>query len=119
MDIGKEEQPTEHNVSDSPSTRDAVLEKLREVYDPELHINIVDLGLIYRVDISSDNKKIEIDFTLTTPGCPLADVIEDDIQKACLSVLPDAEISLHLVWTPMWNVDFMSEDARLELGFPI
>lgn len=100
-------------------TREAMLTSLKEVEDPEIHINIVDLGLVYRVDIADDQKKVEIDFTLTTPGCPLADVIEDNIAAACKKVLPAAEVVTQLVWTPMWNVDFMSEDARLELGFPV
>ena len=99
--------------------REALLEGLKEVVDPEIHINIVDLGLIYRVDIASDKNKVDIDFTLTTPGCPLADVIEEDIRSAVKKVVPNIELALELVWTPMWNADFMSEDARLELGFPI
>lgn len=116
------ETPHINKDGDMPSIsklREQVLANLKEVYDPEIHINIVDLGLIYRIDISEDQKAIEIEFTLTTPGCPLADVIEEDIKKACAKVLPDAQITPMLVWTPMWNVDFMSEDARLELGFPI
>lgn len=99
--------------------REALLEGLKEVVDPEIHINIVDLGLIYRVDIANDKNKVDIDFTLTTPGCPLADVIEDDIRSAVAKVVPNIALVLELVWTPMWNADFMSEDARLELGFPI
>ncbi len=101
------------------TTRESLLLSLKEVEDPEIHINIVDLGLVYRVDISNDEKKVEVDFTLTTPGCPLADVIEENIANACKKVLKDAEVLTQLVWTPMWNVDFMSEDARLELGFPV
>ncbi len=105
---------------DKQSTiRDDLLLSLKEVEDPEIHINIVDLGLVYRVDILDDEKKVEVDFTLTTPGCPLADVIEENIADACRKVLKDAEIVTQLVWTPIWNVDFMSEDARLELGFPV
>ena len=99
--------------------REALLLGLKEVVDPEIHINIVDLGLIYRVDVATDKNKVEIDFTLTTPGCPLADVIEADILSAVKKVVADIEVALELVWTPMWNADFMSEDARLELGFPI
>lgn len=108
-----------NNLSEANDIRTQVLEQLKEVIDPEIHINIVDLGLIYRIDVSDDLRKVEIDFTLTTPGCPLADVIEDDIQKAVQRASPDSEVISTLVWTPMWNADFMSEDARLELGFPI
>lgn len=118
-----EMQNDTHKANELPLSanelREKVLMYLKEVIDPEIHINIVDLGLIYRIDISDDFKTIEIDFTLTTPGCPLADVIEDDIQKAVHKASPQSEVVSTLVWTPMWNADFMSEDARLELGFPI
>lgn len=99
--------------------RERIISALKQVIDPEIHINIVDLGLVYRVDIAEDLQRVTVEFTLTTPGCPLADEIEESITNACLSVLPDAAIKTELVWTPMWNADFMSEDARLELGFPI
>lgn len=114
-----EAMKTKNSLPTMEEPREQLLNSLKEVYDPEIHINIVDLGLIYRIDVSIDKKKIDIDFTLTTPGCPLADVIEDDIKNACLELFSDAEVTLNLVWTPMWNADFMSEDARLELGFPI
>ncbi len=105
------DNPTQH--------RDQVIEALKQVIDPEIHINIVDLGLVYRVDVSKDFKRVVVDFTLTTPGCPLADEIEENISKMCRTVFPSAEIETNLVWVPMWSADFMSEDARLELGFPI
>ncbi len=105
------DNPTQH--------RDQIIEALKQVIDPEIHINIVDLGLVYRVDVSKDLKRVVVDFTLTTPGCPLADEIEENISKMCRTVFPSAEIETNLVWVPMWSADFMSEDARLELGFPI
>ena len=94
-----------------------VLESLRKVDDPEIGINIVDLGLIYRVDVLEDH--IEVDFTLTSPGCPLADVIEDDIRKIIESDHGITRVQTQIVWEPPWNLEFMSEEARLELGYPI
>ncbi len=117
-----EEHQENATPSDALSTteyREKMIEALKQVIDPEIHINIVDLGLVYRVEISEDLKQVEVEFTLTTPGCPLADEIEQSINDACHTVMPHVEVTSTLVWTPMWNADFMSEDARLELGFPI
>lgn len=94
-----------------------ILESLRKVMDPEIGINIVDLGLIYRIDVFDDHA--EVDFTLTSPGCPLADVIEDDIRKILATDHEIAEVRTQVVWEPPWNLDFLSEEARLELGYPI
>ena len=94
-----------------------VLDALKEVVDPEIGMNIVDVGLVYQVQPSED--KIEVDYTLTSPGCPLADVIERDITEALQRRLGMENVVLNLVWNPPWSLDFMSEEARLELGFPI
>lgn len=94
-----------------------VLDALKEVVDPEIGMNIVDVGLVYRVEPSED--KVEVDYTLTSPGCPLADVIERDITEALQRRLGIESVVLNLVWNPPWSLDFMSEEARLELGFPI
>lgn len=94
-----------------------VLESLKKVIDPEIGINIVDVGLIYRVDVRED--EIEVDFTLTSPGCPLGETINNDI----LTVIRDdhevKDVITNLVWNPLWSIEFMSEEARLDLGYPI
>lgn len=95
-----------------------VLESLRKVIDPEIGLNIVDLGLIYRVEVLEDDS-VQIEFTLTSPGCPLADVIEADIRRVLKEDHDLDQIEMQLVWSPPWNLDFMSEEARLELGYPI
>ena len=99
------------------ASRSDLLESLKKVIDPEIGINIVDLGLIYRIDVFDDHA--EVDFTLTSPGCPLADVIEDDIRKILESEHKISKVQLEVVWDPPWNLDFLSEEARLELGYPI
>ena len=93
-----------------------ILEGLMSVIDPEIGINIVDLGLVYAVEVSEEEVRIE--FTLTFPGCPLGDVIQADIVRAVneISDIPTAAI---LVWDPPWNSDRMSEEARFSLGYPI
>jgi len=86
------------------------------VRDPELMMNIVDLGLIYNIEIS-ENKTAEITMTLTSPGCPAGPQIITDVQRTAHSAFPDLEeVNIHLTWTPFWNPDLMSEDAKEELG---
>ncbi len=98
-------------------SRTDILESLKKVIDPEIGLNIVDVGLIYRVDVSEE--QVEVDFTLTTPACPLGDTINNDI----LTVLREDHgldaVVTNLVWNPPWSLEFMSEEARLELGYPI
>jgi metal-sulfur cluster biosynthetic enzyme len=97
-------------------SRDAVFMVLKNVEDPEIMMNIVDLGLVYRVDVEED--AIEVDFTLTYPGCPAEEMIRQDI----VETLRDAfglEVKATIVWSPMWGPERMSEEARLALGYPI
>lgn len=89
------------------------MEKLSSVMDPELHVDIVSLGLIYKVK-AKDNK-IVVTMTLTTPGCPLAPIIDKLIKKA-LAPLKADEVVLDLVWEPAWTKERMSEEAKLKLG---
>ena len=95
-----------------------VYDKLKTVMDPELHINIVDLGLVYQVAISpltNTQNQIIITMTLTTPGCPLAPEIERLVKEAMIS-LGNYETKLNLVWEPAWSKDMMSDEAKLTLG---
>lgn len=93
------------------------LDALRNVIDPEIGLNIVDVGLVYRVDPKEDT--IEVDFTLTSPGCPLADTIMADIVRELQKASGIDNVVPQLVWNPPWSIDFMSEEARLQLGYPI
>jgi len=91
-----------------------IRQALEEVIDPELGINIVDLGLIY--DIREDAGQVEIEMTLTSPGCPLIGVIEEQIKEAVANVKGVKGVSVELVWDPPWGTHLMSEEARAELG---
>lgn len=95
---------------------DLIIEKLKDVYDPEIPVNIYDLGLIYNVDIDESNKA-SIIMTLTAPGCPVADMLVEDVRQAALSVENIATADVDLVFDPPWDKSMMSEEARLELGF--
>ena len=92
-----------------------IVEMLRTVYDPEIPVNIYDLGLIYRVDIDND-KHVTVDMTFTAPSCPMADYIIEDVQMKILSVKNVRGVKINLVFDPPWDKDMMTEEAKLELG---
>lgn len=93
-----------------------IIANLKEVYDPEIPVNIYDLGLIYNVDID-ENNNVSIVMTLTAPGCPVADILLDDVTQAARSVDGIGEVQVDLTFDPPWDKSMMSEEARLELGF--
>ena len=95
--------------------RDRVIAALREVYDPEIPLNIYDLGLIYRLEIDSDHKAL-IDMTLTSPNCPVAGSLPGEIENAARSAEGVGDVVVELVWDPPWDMDRMGEAAKLELG---
>ena len=95
---------------------DLIIERLKDVYDPEIPVNVYDLGLIYNVDID-DSNKANIIMTLTAPGCPVADILVEDVRQATLAVDGIVEADVELVFDPPWDKSMMSEEARLELGF--
>ncbi|MFS1663872.1 metal-sulfur cluster assembly factor [Streptococcus sp. zg-JUN1979] len=94
--------------------KDRILEALEMVIDPELGIDIVNLGLIYEIRFEDGNT--EIDMTLTTMGCPLADLLTDQIHDAMRDVPEATHVEVKLVWTPAWSVEKMSRYARIALG---
>ncbi|MDR3061030.1 MAG: SUF system Fe-S cluster assembly protein [Dysgonamonadaceae bacterium] len=93
-----------------------IVKMLKTVYDPEIPVNIYDLGLIYGVDVD-DEQNVKITMTLTAPGCPAADFIMEDVQMKVESVEGVKSVEVNLVFEPMWHKDLMSEEAKLELGF--
>ncbi len=99
------------------ASKGEVLEALKKVIDPEIGLNIVDLGLVYNVEVKDDS--IEVEFTLTSPGCPLGDMIMNDIRQVVSDATGVETVNTNLVWDPPWSVEFMSEEAKLDLGLPI
>lgn len=93
-----------------------VIEGLRTVYDPEIPINVYDLGLIYEIDID-EAKNVHIVMTLTSPMCPVAGSLPGEVEMAARSVPGIGEVSLELTWDPPFTIERMSEEARLLLGF--
>ena len=88
---------------------------LRQVYDPEIPVNVYDLGLIYEIAVDDDHK-VNIETTLTAPNCPIADVVVESVAEAVRDVPGVVDVAIELVFEPEWNKDMMSEEARIELG---
>ena len=93
---------------------DDILAALKTVVDPELGINIVDLGLVYRADRLAD--AIEVTMTMTTPSCPLGEMLLEEVRAVLYDRFPQAAISVELVWDPPWSSELMSAEARRQLG---
>ena len=93
-----------------------IVEVLKTVYDPEIPVDIYNLGLIYRVELQ-DNGQLEVDMTLTAPNCPAADFIMEDVRLKLDGIEGVTEAKINLVFEPEWDKDMMSEEAKLGLGF--
>ena len=111
-------------------TKEAVLEELKKVIDPELHINIVDLGLVYDIAFdpsagastelsrtSSGQVNVIVTMTLTTPGCPLSMVFEEWVPAAVKNIKEVKDVKINLIWEPPWDPDKMSDEAKEQMGF--
>ena len=95
---------------------DQLIERLKTVYDPEIPVDIYELGLIYKVDVS-DDKDVAIDMTLTAPGCPVAGEMPGWVQNAVSAVEGVSDVEVNMVFDPPWTPDRMSEEARVAVGF--
>ena len=94
--------------------KDKIIEEIRKIYDPEIPVNIYELGLIY--DIKVEGQKAKIKMTLTTPNCPVAESLPKEVQESAMQVDEIEEVDLELVWDPPWTKDMMSDAAKLELN---
>ena len=95
--------------------KDQIIEEIKKIYDPELPVNIYELGLIYDIQIK-DEKFVSIKMTLTTPNCPVAESLPKEVKDAVMQVEGIEDVDLQLVWDPPWNKDMMSEAAKLEMN---
>ena len=93
-----------------------IVDVLRTVFDPEIPVNIYDLGLIYRIELHDDGT-LDLDMTFTAPSCPAADYIFEDVRQKVESVEGVMSANVQLVFEPIWDMSMMSEEARLELGY--
>lgn len=97
-------------------TEEQVVKMLKTVYDPEIPVDIYELGLVYKIDVADDGT-VNIDMTLTAPNCPAADFIIEDVRQRIESIEGVKAANIQLVFEPEWDKDMMSDEAKLELGF--
>ena len=112
-----EVEKVEASAEEELKVTEKTIEMLRTVFDPEIPVNVYDLGLIYKIDYDLSDKTLHVDMTLTAPGCPAADFIMEDVRQKLISVEGPEKVDLRLVFEPVWTQDMMSEEAKLELGF--
>jgi FeS assembly SUF system protein len=110
------EQPVQTDPLKTLELTPKIVEQLSTVYDPEIPVNLYDLGLIYRIQIDDENA-VEVDMTLTAPGCPVAGEMPGMVAEA-IEPLPGVKtVDVQLVWDPPWDMSRMTDEARMELGF--
>ena len=97
------------------SLREKIISEIKKIYDPEIPVNIFELGLIYKIDINED-RKVLIEMTLTSPNCPVAESLPNSVKDNILKIDGIKDVDLKLVWDPPWTKDKMSEAAKLELN---
>jgi len=97
------------------SIKKKVIEEIKKIYDPEIPVNIYELGLIYKLEINNKNI-VDLDMTLTSPNCPVAESLPKQVKDNIMKVEGVSDVNLNLVWEPPWNKDRMSEAAKLELN---
>ncbi len=95
--------------------QDAIIQKLKEIYDPEIPVNIYDLGLIYEVNVDL-SKKVKIVMTLTTPACPVAQSLPDEVKQKLEEVAGVGNVEVELTWEPAWDMSKLTDEAKLALG---
>ncbi len=104
------------NPNEDAELKNRIIAALKEIYDPEIPVNIYDLGLIYRIEID-ENALVHLDMTLTAPGCPVAQTFPIQVADAIRAVEGVADVQLEMVWDPPWSVERMTEEAKVALGF--
>ena len=95
--------------------KNRVIEAVKKIFDPEIPVNIYELGLIYKIEVDEKNK-VNVDMTLTSPNCPVAESLPKDVKENIMKVEGVSDVNLNLVWEPPWDKDKMSEAAKLELN---
>ena len=96
--------------------KEKIISEIKKIYDPEIPVNIYELGLIYKIEVDQDNKKANIEMTLTSPNCPVAESLPKLVKENISNIEGIESVDLKLVWNPPWTQDMMSEAAKLELN---
>lgn len=98
------------------TVEERIIAALRTVYDPEIPVNVYDLGLVYKIDYHEEDGTLDVDMTLTAPGCPLADYITEDVRQKISAIEGVTSANVNLVFEPEWDQSMMSEEAKADLG---
>ena len=96
--------------------KEKIITEIKKIYDPEIPVNIYELGLIYKIEVNEQNKKVIVEMTLTSPNCPVAESLPNSVKENILKIEGINDVDLKLVWDPPWTKDKMSEAAKLELN---
>jgi FeS assembly SUF system protein len=104
-------------MNDELQMQERVVEMLKTVFDPEIPVNIYDLGLIYRIELNEACTILTVDMTLTAPNCPAADFIVEDVRQKLETIAGIEKVQVNLVFEPEWDKNMMTEEAKMELGF--
>ena len=113
------DEPEKSRQAELDTLSDRIIDAIRTVYDPEIPVNIVDLGLIYRCDVTplgNGDRSVDVDMTLTAPGCGMGDILVQDAQEKIAIIPTIADVRVRLVFDPPWNQGMMSDEARLQTG---
>ena len=95
--------------------KEKIVSEIKKIYDPEIPVNIYELGLIYKIEID-DKNKVEVEMTLTSPNCPVAESLPKEVKDSIMELSEVKDVDLQLVWDPPWNKSMMTEAAKLELN---
>ncbi len=95
--------------------KNKIINEIKKIFDPEIPVNIYELGLIYKIEVDEKNK-VDIDMTLTSPNCPVAESLPKEVKDNIMTIEGVSDVNLNLVWEPPWDKDKMSEAAKLELN---
>ena len=96
--------------------KEKIITEIKKIYDPEIPVNIYELGLIYKIEVNEENKRVVIEMTLTSPNCPVAESLPNSVKENILKIDGINDVDLKLVWDPPWTKEKMSEAAKLELN---
>ena len=96
--------------------KEKIIDEIKKIYDPEIPVNIYELGLIYKIEVDEKNNKVMIEMTLTSPNCPVAESLPNSVKDNITKIDGISDVDLKLVWDPPWTKDKMSEAAKLELN---
>lgn len=118
--LGEAAPAAQPPMIEGPFEEERVLQQLRTVFDPEIPVNLVDLGLIYRcqaIPLPDGSRRVEIEMSMTAPGCGMGDVLKEDVRRKIHSIPGVREVQVEVVWDPPWDASRMSDAARLQLGW--